>query len=111
MTEFVLGDDTFKVYGTSDQPWFPAVSLEVYLELGNIRQNIHSVLDRDEYCKRMIPNARGKPTPQLLVSEGGLCKLIARSRKPIARVFDRWVIVNGVPVVHVFVLDVLQRVN
>ncbi len=92
LAEFSLkGESTMKVFGTMDHPWFLALQLEELLELQNIRQNIALVLDPDEHCKKMVSGSDEKRHLQTLVSESGLYKLVARSNKPAARQFDRWV--------------------
>ena len=74
--------------------WFVAVDIEKVLDIKNIRQNM-DILDEDEKAAVCIRYTSSNGVIQsrtvTIISEPGLYKLIARSNKPEAKIFDRWV--------------------
>ena len=87
-------------------PWF--LAKDVCNVLGVRTNNIRSIVDEDEV--RPIPNdysvviggistENGGKAP-LIVSEPGLYKLIMRSRKPVAKPFQRWVTHDVLPAIR-----------
>jgi len=70
--------------------WFVAVDICRSLGFGNPRDAV-SILDDDEKDYVGISDAIGRIRETTIISEPGLYKLIARSRKPEAKIFDRWV--------------------
>lgn len=71
-------------------PWFMAKDVCNILGLGNTTEALRS-LDEDEKSNFRITEVgqNGGRAP-IIVSEAGLYKLIMRSRKPIAKDFQRW---------------------
>ena len=87
-------------------PWF--LAKDVCNVLGVRTNNIRAIVDEDEV--RPIPNdysvviggistENGGKAP-LIVSEPGLYKLIMRSRKPVAKPFQRWVTHDVLPAIR-----------
>ena len=74
------------------QPWFVAADACRCLGLrGHGGAAFHiAKLDHDEKGRSIVATPGG-PQTALVVSRPGLFKLIARSSKPEARAFDRWV--------------------
>ncbi len=74
------------------QPWFVAADACRGAGLsigGGVAQHLKS-LDPDEKGMEVTPTPGG-PQKMIVVSRPGLFKLIARSTKPEAKRFDRWV--------------------
>jgi anti-repressor protein len=70
--------------------WFVVVDVCRVLELANPR-DVASRLDDDEKDAVGIPDTIGREQSTTIISEPGLYKLIATSRKSAAKRFDRWV--------------------
>lgn len=73
------------------EPWFIAKDICDVLELDNVTNALRA-LDSDE--KSNITNcnvAQNGGRAPLIVSEAGFYKLVLRSRKPVAKEFQRWV--------------------
>lgn len=80
-----------------DEPWFIAKDICDVLEISNVGDAV-SVLDDDE--KSNIGNSDVWNQPgraPLIVSEAGFYKLVLRSRKPVAKEFQRWVTHDVLP--------------
>lgn len=69
--------------------FFIATDLGKALGLANVRENV-SQLDDDEKGVRIV-DTLGGPQQMSYVTEPGMYALVAKSRKDIARAFDRWV--------------------
>jgi len=70
--------------------WFVLADVCQALELGNTTRTAER-LDADELSNTQLVDSAGRQQEMLIVSEPGLYKLIATSRKPVAVRFDRWV--------------------
>lgn len=79
-----------RVYGTENDPLFVAADVCGGLGLSNASEAVRPLGD-DETAYIRIPDVSGRPRQTLVVTEPGLYALIARSRKPAAKRFDRWV--------------------
>lgn len=74
-----------------EEPWFIAKDICDVLGISNVGDAV-SVLDNDE--KSNIGNSDVWHQPgraPLIISEAGFYKLVMRSRKPVAKEFQRWV--------------------
>lgn len=72
------------------EPWF--VAKDVCDVLGTRTKDLRSILESDEISNiDNIDIAQNGGRMPLIVSEPGLYRLIMRSRKPIAKEFQRWV--------------------
>ena len=89
---FVIGDRSFNVniLWVDDQPLFRANDIGVIIGITNIRTSIQS-FDRDDKVVRSMYSLGGSQETTFL-SEGGLYKLLMRSRKREAEPFQKWVI-------------------
>lgn len=72
-----------------DEPWFIAKDVCAVLEIGNPSQALTN-LDDDEKGITTT-DTLGGPQKTVTVSESGFYKLVLRSRKPVAKEFQRWV--------------------
>lgn len=79
-----------RIVHKAGQPWFVAKDVCGVLGLNNSREAL-TALDDDEKDGVSISDAIGRDQDTAIISEPGLYALLARSRKPIARKFDRWV--------------------
>ena len=79
-------------------PWFIAKDVCDVLEIRT--DTIKAILDEDEYST-INPNSIGVAQnggrAPLIVSESGFYKLVMRSRKPVAKEFQRWVTRDVLP--------------
>ncbi|RYM96109.1 phage antirepressor [Bifidobacterium animalis] len=74
-----------------NDPWFIAKDICDVLELGNVGEAVRG-LDDDEKTNISNPDVWNQPgRAPLIVSEAGFYKLVLRSRKPVAKEFQRWV--------------------
>lgn len=78
-----------RIVHKAGQPWFVAKDVCGVLGLARIDSAIRE-LDADEKDTQIL-STPGGPQEMAIISEPGLYALLARSRKPIARKFDRWV--------------------
>ena len=74
----------------NDEPWFVAVDVCAVLGIRNPRDAARS-LDEDEVGTADVIDAMGRTQQTVIISEPGLYALLARSRRPEARPFRRWV--------------------
>jgi len=88
LTTFNYLPNTVRVVEIDGQPWFVAADVCKALDLKNPTVAIKS-LDEDERSKKNL-GLRGLGAA-IVVTEPGLYKLSARSSKPEAKAFDRWV--------------------
>lgn len=85
------GNDVRALTDEHGDPWFIAKDICDVLELDNVTNALRA-LDSDE--KSNITNcnvAQNGGRAPLIVSEAGFYKLVLRSRKPVAKEFQRWV--------------------
>jgi len=89
------------IQGTFDEPLFQANQIGKILELVNINESLKD-FNTDEKVIILADSVRGIQKTSFL-TEIGLYKLLGRSRKPIASVFQKWIInvikdirVNGI---------------
>lgn len=94
---FIFQGHNIRVVIHDGEPWFVARDVCEVLEIGNASLAINgnpsrheTGLDEDE--KGIFPvNTLGGPQATLCVNEPGIYRLIARSHKPEAKPFQRWV--------------------
>lgn len=86
---FMFEAHAVRVAGTAEEPRFVVADVCAALELGRTNDAV-SGLDADEKGTDTI-RTPGGPQEMLTVTEPGLYALLARSRKPAAKRFDRWV--------------------
>lgn len=84
----------------NNEPWFVAKDICDILGLSNVTMTL-SALDEDEVSQIDPKNYLGSGTrsnqPINIVSESGFYKLVMRSRKPVAKEFQRWVTHDVLP--------------
>ena len=90
ITPFNFHDETVRVLTDErDEPWFIAKDVCAVLEIGNPSQALTN-LDDDEKGITTT-DTLGGPQKTVTVSESGFYRLVLRSRKPVAKEFQRWV--------------------
>lgn len=87
--DFVFEGQCVRVVRSDDETWWVLADVCQALELADTNRTA-SRLDADEKGTHTV-STPGGPQDMLIVSEPGLYKLIATSRKPVAKRFDRWV--------------------
>ena len=92
ITRFDFHGATVRVF-TDEQgePWFIAKDICDVLELGNITEALRALDDDEKSNFRNSEVAQNGGRAPLIVSESGFYKLVLRSRKPVAKEFQRWV--------------------
>jgi len=78
------------------EPWFVAKDVCDVLSIIDTRTIIER-LDLDEWDKTTVIDAMGREQEGYIVSESGLYESIARSNKPEAKVFQKWIRKEVVP--------------
>ena len=79
------------VQGTNDKPLFQASQVGNLLELSNIRESIKD-FDETEKCTLEIIGPCGGMLNATFLTEVGLYRLLCSSRKPIAKIFKKWIV-------------------
>lgn len=84
----VLGQ-TFKVYGTVEDPLFLAKDVAEWIEYStkNIGQML-STIDEDEYITSTL-HYKGQVRAMKFLTEDGIYELLMQSRKPIAKTWKK----------------------
>ncbi|NBS24543.1 MAG: hypothetical protein EBS78_11380 [Altererythrobacter sp.] len=85
----MVGEFTTKAGSAAEMGWVLA-DVAAVLGMGHARDWAKSLDDDEVNTVEIVDGNRGNPN-QLVVTEPGLYKLLARSRKPEAKRFDRWV--------------------
>lgn len=90
ITRFDFHGATVRVFtDEQEDPWFIAKDVCAVLEIGNPSQALTN-LDDDEKGITTT-DTLGGPQKTVTVSESGFYRLVLRSRKPVAKEFQRWV--------------------
>lgn len=79
-----------------DEPWF--IAKDVCDVLGTDTKDLRAILDADEIANLdtiEVHHTAGRAP--LIVSESGFYKIVLRSRKPVAKEFQRWVTHDVLP--------------
>ncbi|KOA51608.1 antirepressor [Bifidobacterium animalis subsp. animalis MCC 0483] len=94
------GNEVRALTDAQNDPWFIAKDICDILGLSNVTVALSS-LDEDEVSQIDPKNYLGSETrsnqPINIVSEAGFYKLVLRSRKPVAKEFQRWVTHDVLP--------------
>jgi prophage antirepressor-like protein len=86
---FFFETQEVRITDRNGEPWWVLVDVCGVLEIGN-SSDVARRLDEDEKGVDTI-DTLGGPQGLVIINEPGLYKLIATSRKPEAKRFDRWV--------------------
>ena len=78
------------IQGTLDEPLFQANQIGKLLEIKNIHCNLQDFDDKHKVIGSTY--TLGGKQETIFLTEYGLYKLLGRSRKPIASVFQNWVV-------------------
>ncbi len=84
------GDDVRVVRDEQGNFWWVARDVADILNISD-PQTIKERLDEDEHGKTVIIDSMGRGQETSIISESGLYAAIARSNKPEAKAFQRWV--------------------
>ena len=89
---FLLADKecAINIQGTYDTPLFKANDIGHILDIKKIRNTICHFNENEKVALRM--GSLGGIQETIFLTEEGLYRLIGMSRKPIAQIFQRWVI-------------------
>ena len=91
-----LGAELRIIIDDDQKIWFVAKDIGEMLELKNIKQNITELPD-EVYNTYPILDTLGRVQNTTIVSEGGLYRLVFKSRKPEAEAFVTWVTEEVLP--------------
>lgn len=72
------------------EPWFVAKDVCDVLELTNVGEALRTLDDDEKNTIRISDGIAGNPY-KATISESGFYRLVLRSRKPVAKEFQRWV--------------------
>lgn len=91
LKSFSLLNKEYKIniIGTSDEPLFQASHIANILEMKRINDSISNFDDDEKVLK--FTNTPGGIQQAIFLTEFGLYKLLLKSRKPIAKPFQKWV--------------------
>jgi prophage antirepressor-like protein len=81
---------TITIKGTSTNPLFRASDIGSILEISNVRQSIKD-FDNTEKVAVSITDSIGREQNVSFLTELGLYQLLFISRKPVAKIFKKWV--------------------
>jgi len=89
---FSLIDEThnINIQGTVENPLFQANQIGKLLGMSNIRENLRDYDDDERLV--ILTDTLGGQQQLLFLTELGLYKILGRSRKPIAAIFQKWMI-------------------
>ena len=89
---FSLVGDNYQVniQGTHENPLFKANDIGKILDIKKIKDNIKDFSSDEKEAVSI--GSLGGPQETLFLTEIGLYRIIGRSRKPIAQIFQRWII-------------------
>lgn len=85
------GNEVRVLTDEQDEPWFVGKDICDVLGLGNITEALRALDDDEKTNFRNSEVAQNGGRAPLIVSESGFYKLVLRSRKPVAKEFQRWV--------------------
>jgi len=84
------GEEVRVVRDEQGEPWWVAKDVAGILNISDPR-TITDRLDEDERGKTTVIDSMGREQETFIISESGLYEAIARSNKPEAKSFQRWV--------------------
>lgn len=100
LTNLVFEGQRIRVFGTAEKPEWVAADVCKILGIGNPSK---ALLKFDDDEKGITSsNTPGGVQDLLTVTEPGLYRLIFKSRKPIAKQFQRWVYHDVLPCIRMY---------
>lgn len=84
------GESLRALTNKAEEPWFVLKDCMSILDLGNPTETV-KMFDDDEFSTTEVIDSIGRRQQAYIISEPGLYRLVMRSRKPEAKVFQRWV--------------------
>ncbi|EJF05904.1 prophage antirepressor, partial [Thiovulum sp. ES] len=87
---FDFKNQKIRTFLIDNEPWFVAKDIAKVLEIKNISDALSEFDDDEKSSIVLNDGTEGNPS-KLIISESGLYSLIMRSRKPVAKPFQKWV--------------------
>jgi len=81
---------TINIQGTVDEPLFQANQIAALLEMNNLRKSMMNFDETDKVVSR--GNTPGGIQNITFLTESGLYKILSKSVKPVAKIFQNWMV-------------------
>lgn len=88
-----------RVTGMTGEPWWFAADVCKAVDVINVSQAV-ARLDDDEKATIRLTDSGNLNAERTIINEAGLYSLIMTSRKPVARVFKKWVTGTVLPTIR-----------
>ena len=88
-----------RIYGTTERPLFIAADVGVILEIKNIRTSIAKFEDWKKEDVHNVYTPSGNQTMTAL-TESGLYSLVFKSKKQVAKDFEKWILTEVLPTIR-----------
>ncbi|QYB17801.1 hypothetical protein PV-S19_0438 [Pacmanvirus S19] len=88
-----------RIFGTIDMPKFLANDVAKILDIKNVRTSISKFEDYKK-CDVRIMDTTGRMQTMTALTEPGLYALVLKSKKPIAKEFEKWVLTEVLPTIR-----------
>lgn len=102
-TPFEFRNHSVRVVMRNGEPWFVAADVAAALEYRDAEKASRSLPERQKAATRIVgisSNGTQQARSVTIVSEGGLYRLVLRSRKPEAEAFTDWVTDEVLPAIR-----------
>ncbi|NEO56919.1 MAG: hypothetical protein F6K54_29915 [Okeania sp. SIO3B5] len=96
---FDFQDSKVRIVSINGEPWFVAKDLCNTLGLTNVSQTLSKLRDKQKSSIILNDGTEGNPTTAI-VSEGGMYRLVLKSRKKKAEEFQEWVEEEVLPTIR-----------
>jgi len=96
---FNFNDDTIRVSGTYNEPWFVAKDICHVLGLTNVTEALRNIPDKWR-SSEILKCANGQNMNMIIINEPAIYRLIMRSNKPIALKFQEFVCEDILPIIR-----------
>jgi prophage antirepressor-like protein len=88
-----------RIFGTPDEPLFIANDVATILDIKNVRTSIAKFENYKKGVVRTMDTLSGEQLTTVL-TEAGLHSLVLKSKKPVAKEFEKWVLTEVVPAIR-----------
>jgi len=96
---FTFNNNQIRIIEQNGEPWFVAVDVCRVLGISNVTDALRPLNTDENTLGKIEGIRRGNPKTNI-TSESGLYKLIMRSNKPGAKVFQDWITCEVLPAIH-----------
>jgi prophage antirepressor-like protein len=96
---FNFNNDTIRVSGTYNEPWFVAKDICHILGLTNVTEALRNIPDKWR-SSEILKCANGQNMNMIIINEPAIYRLIMRSNKPIALKFQEFVCEDILPIIR-----------